>query len=58
MGETRDIFKKIRHNQGIFHAKRGTIEDRNSTDLTEVEMLRRGGKIIQKNYTKKSSGLR
>ena len=54
MGETRDIFKKIRHNQGIFHAKRGTIEDRNSTDLTEAEILRRGGSNTQKNYRKKS----
>ena len=41
MGETRDIFKKIRHNQGIFHAKRGTIEDRNSTDLTEAENIKK-----------------
>ena len=41
MGETRDIFKKIRHNQGIFHAKRGTIQNRNSTDLTEAENIKK-----------------
>ena len=45
--------------RGTFHAKMGTIKDRNDTDLTEGEdikkILRRGGKNIQKNYTKKSS---
>ena len=33
MGKTRDIFKKVRDNKGIFHAKMGTIKDRNSMDL-------------------------
>ena len=35
-GKTRDLFKKIRDTKGIFHAKTGTIKDRNSMDLTEV----------------------
>ena len=37
MGKTRDIFKKIRDTKGIFHAKMGTIKDRNGMDLTEVK---------------------
>ena len=37
MGKTRDIFKKIKDNRGIFHAKIGTIKDRNGMDLTEAE---------------------
>ena len=37
MGKTRDLFKKIRDTNGIFHAKMGTIKDRNSVDLTEAE---------------------
>ena len=53
MGKTRDLFKKIRDNKGIFHAKMSTIKDRNSMDLTEAKILRRGGKNKQKNYTKK-----
>ena len=36
MGKTRDLFKKIRDTKGIFHAKIGTIKDRNSMDLTEA----------------------
>ena len=44
MGKTRDLIKKIRDTQGIFHAKMGTNKDRNSKDLTEAERLRRGGK--------------
>ena len=53
MGKTRDLFKKIRDTKGTFHAKIGTIKDRNGMDLTEAEILRRGGKNTQKNYTKK-----
>ena len=34
MGKTRDLFKKIRDTKGVFHAKRGTIKDRNGMDLT------------------------
>ena len=43
-GKTRDLFKKIRDTKGIFHAKMGTIKDRNGMDLKEVEVLRSGGK--------------
>ena len=52
MGKTRDL-KKIRSTKGTFHAKMGSIKDRNGMDLTEVEDIRRGGKNTQKNYTKK-----
>ena len=52
MGKTRDLFKKIRDTKGIFHAKMGTINDRNGMDLTEQKILRRGGKNTQ-NYIKK-----
>ena len=37
MGKTRDLFKKIRHTKGAFHAKVGSIKDRNGRDLTEAE---------------------
>ena len=37
MGKTRDLFKKIRDSKGIFHANMGTINERNSMDLTEAE---------------------
>ena len=37
MGKTSDLFKKIRDTKGIFHAKMGTIKDRNCMDLTEAE---------------------
>ena len=37
MGKTRDLFKKIRDTKGIFHAKMGTIKDRNGMDLREAE---------------------
>ena len=37
MGKTRDLFKKIRDSKGTFHAKMGTIKDRNDRDLTEAE---------------------
>jgi len=52
MGKTRD-HKKIRDSKGTFHAKMGSIKDRNGMDLTEVEDIRRGGKNTQNNYTKK-----
>ena len=41
MGKTRDLFKKIRDTKGTFHAKMGSIKDRNGVDLTEAEILRR-----------------
>ena len=53
MGMTRDLFKKIRETKGIFHAKMGSIKDRNGMDLTEAEDIRRGSKNTQKNCTKK-----
>ena len=37
MGKSRDFFKKIRETKGIFHAKMGSIKDRNGMDLTEAE---------------------
>ena len=69
MGKTRDLFKKIRDTKGTFHAKMGSIKDRNVRSITEAEdikkrwqeytqkqkqkLLTRGGKNTQKNYTKK-----
>ena len=41
MGKTRDLFKKIRDTKGIFHAKMGSIKDRNSMDLTEAEDIKK-----------------
>ena len=52
MGKTRDVCKKIKDTKGTFHAKMGTIKDRNGMDLQKQKILRRGGRNIQ-NYTKK-----
>ena len=41
MGKTRDLFKKIRDTKGMFHAKIGTIKDRNGRDLTEAEDIKK-----------------
>ena len=41
MGKIRDIFKKIRDTKGTFHAKMGTIKDRNAMDLTEAEYIKK-----------------
>ena len=41
MGRTRDLFKKIRDTKGTFHAKMGSIKDRNGMDLTETEDIKR-----------------
>ena len=41
MGNTRDLFKKIRDTKGTFHAKMGSIKDRNGMDLTEAEDIRK-----------------
>ena len=54
MGKTRDLFKKIRDTKGTFHAKMGSIKDRNGKDLQKQKILRRGGKNTQKNCTKRS----
>ena len=52
MGKTRDFLKKIKDTKGTFHAKMGSIKNRNGMDLTEQKILRRGGKNTQ-NYAKK-----
>ena len=41
MGKSRDLFKKIRHTKGNFHANMGTIKDRNGMDLTEAEDIKK-----------------
>ena len=41
MGQTRDLFKKIRDTKGTFHAKMGLIKDRNGMDLTEAEDIKK-----------------
>ena len=41
MGKTRDLFKKIRDTEGTFHAKMGTIKDRNGIDLTEADDIKK-----------------
>ena len=53
VGKTRDLFKKIRDTKGTIHAKMGSVRDRNGMDLTEAEILRKGGKNTQKNDIKK-----
>ena len=42
MGKTRDLFKTIRDTKGTFHAKMGTIKDRNCMDLKKLKILKRG----------------
>ena len=49
MGKTRDLFKKISDSKGTFHAKKGTIKDRNGMDLTETEDI----KMRSQEYTEK-----
>ena len=51
MSKTRDLFKKIRDTKGTFHAKMGTIKDRNGMDLTEAEDIKKTWHDTQKNYT-------
>ena len=53
MGKTRDLFKKIRDTKGTFHAKMGSIKDRNGMDLTEAEDIKKKWQNTQKNYTVK-----
>ena len=53
MGKTRDPLKKIRDTKGIFHAKMGTIKDRNGMDLTEAEDIKkRWQKYMEELYKK------
>ena len=54
MGKTRDLFKKPRNTKGIFHAKMGSIKDRNGMDLTEAEDTKKRWQEYKKNHTKKS----
>ena len=56
MGKTRDLFKKIGDTKGTFHAKIGTIKDRNSKDLTEAEDIKkRRQELTEELYKKRSS---
>ena len=50
MGNTRDLFKKIRDTKGTFHAKMGTIKDRNNMDLTEPEDIKKRGQQYTELY--------
>ena len=52
MEKTRDLFKKIRDTKGTFHAKMGSIKDRNGLDLQKQKIIR-GGKNTRENCTKK-----
>ena len=53
MGQTRDLFKKIRDTKGTFQTKMGKIKDRNSRDLTEAEEIkRRGQEYTEELYSK------
>ena len=56
MGKTRDLFKKIRDSKGTFHAKMGSIKDRNGMDLTEAEDIKKRwqeNKEVQHTHKKK-----
>ena len=50
MGKTGDIFKKIRDTKGTFHAKMGTIKDRNGMNLTEAEDIKRWQEYTEELY--------
>ena len=56
MGETRDLFKKIRDTKGTFHARMGTVKDRNGMDLTEAEDIKRWQEYTE-NYTDNHDGV-
>ena len=53
MGKTRDLFKKIGDTKGTFHAKMGSIKDRNGRDLTEAKDIKKRWQEYTDNYTKK-----
>ena len=55
MGKTRELFKKIRGTRGIFHAKMGSIKDRNDIDLTEAEDIKKRWQEYTELYKKKAS---
>ena len=52
MGKTRDLFKKIRDTKGAFHAKIGTIKDRNGMELTETESIKKWQEYTVELYKK------
>ena len=52
MGKTRDLFKKIRDTKGTFHAKMGSIKNRNGMDLTEAEDIKRWQEYTEELYKK------
>ena len=52
MGKTRDLFKKIIYTKGIFHAKMGSIRDRNGIDLTEAEDIKKQQEYTEELYKK------
>ena len=54
MGKTRDLFKNIRDTKGTFHAKMGSIKDRNGTDLTEAEDIKKRWQEYTEELYKKS----
>ena len=53
MGKTRDLFKKIRDTKGIFHAKMGSIKNRNGMGLTEAEDIKKRWREYTEYYQKK-----
>ena len=55
MGKTRDLFKKIRDTKGTFHAKMGSIKDRNGRDIIEAEDIKRWQEYTEELYKKRSS---
>ena len=55
MGKTKDFFKKIRDTKRTFHAKMGSIKDRNSMDLTEAEDIKKRWQEYTELYKKRSS---
>ena len=55
MGKTRELFKKIRDIKGTFHAKIGSIKDRNGMDLTEAEDIKKRWPRIHRTVQKRSS---
>ena len=57
MGKTRDLFKKIRDTKGTFHAKMGSIKDRNGMDLTEAEDIRKRWQEYPEELYKKKKNL-
>ena len=55
MGKTKDLFKKTRYIKGTFHAKMGSIKDRNGMDLTEEDIKKRWQEYTEELYKKRSS---